>query len=399
MMSGATERRPRLRRAVLVVSCLVLLLAVVVLGWRVVTRDSSPQQPPRETAPGTLVSATPITSALPGGLRGWRISYLTTDVHGAVVKATGTVTAAPGNSTKARPVLAVAHGTTGVAAACAPSRGAVPFVGPAALRLLAEGWVAVSPDYVGLGSSGRHGYLVGTEEAHAVLDGVRAARSLLSTSKRAVVWGHSQGGHAALWTGSIAKSYAPDVDLLGVAATAPATDLPALVASPVQTPLLKVVESYLASSWSAVYGGVGWVAAANAPLVDQIARLCVPTAQRAIFGLAAQIRGPVFQATAVEGELGDLLDENVPRGPFEVPVFVGQGSQDAAVPVQLQRRWVVEQCREGASLDYREYPGLGHTTVIAATSPLTPDLTAWIRGRLAGDPVRDSCASLPGLQP
>lgn len=398
-MPAAEESRSRLRRGLLLGSCLLLLIAVIVVARLAATREQHPQKPPRAGAPGTLVSATPFTSAMPGGLRAWRIRYLTTDVHGAVVTASGTVAAASGSSSEARPVIALAHGTTGVAAACAPSRGSVPFLPTAALPLLGEGWVAVSPDYVGLGSPGRHGYLVGTEEAHAVLDSVRAARSLLSTSKRAVVWGHSQGGHAALWTGSIAKSYAPDVDLLGVAATAPATDLPALVASPVDTPVLKVVESYIASSWSVVYGGDGWVDAANAQLVAQIAQLCVPAAQRVVYGLAARIRGPVLQDAAREGELGDLLDENVPRGPFDVPVLVGQGVQDTAVPVQLQRRWVEEQCAAGASLTYREYPGLGHTTLIAATSPLTADLTAWIRGRLADDPVRDSCASLPGLQP
>jgi hypothetical protein len=39
--------------------------------------------------------------------------------------------------------------------------------------------------------------------------------------KKFVVWGHSQGAHAALFTGLIAKSYPPELDLLGVAAAAP----------------------------------------------------------------------------------------------------------------------------------------------------------------------------------
>ena len=45
------------------------------------------------------------------------------------------------------------------------------------------------------------------------LDSVRAARALPRTgaSNRFAVWGHSQGGQAALYTGEIDKSYAPEL--------------------------------------------------------------------------------------------------------------------------------------------------------------------------------------------
>jgi Secretory lipase len=48
-------------------------------------------------------------------------------------------------------------------------------------------------------------------------------------SQSGSVWSHSQGGQAALFTGLIAKSYAPELDLLGFAAAAPATDLVTLM--------------------------------------------------------------------------------------------------------------------------------------------------------------------------
>ena len=44
-----------------------------------------------------------------------------------------------------------------------------------------------------------------------------------------MVWGHSQGGHAALWTGIVAPTYASDVPIAGVAAAAPASDLKPLL--------------------------------------------------------------------------------------------------------------------------------------------------------------------------
>jgi hypothetical protein len=76
-----------------------------------------------------------------------------------------------------------------------------------------------------------HPYLVGASEARAVIASVRVAATMPGAGggKRFVVWGHSQGGHAALFTGIIARTYAPELDLLGVAAAAPAADLVTLI--------------------------------------------------------------------------------------------------------------------------------------------------------------------------
>jgi len=77
--------------------------------------------------------------------------------------------------------------------------------------VLDRGWAIVATDYVGLGASPPHPYLVGRPEARSVLDAVRAARTLRPAhlAPKTVVWGHSQGGGAALWTGIVAPSYAP----------------------------------------------------------------------------------------------------------------------------------------------------------------------------------------------
>ena len=94
-----------------------------------------------------------------------------------------------------------------------------------------NGYVVAATDYPGLGTEGPHPYLVGTSEARAVIDSVRVAAGLPGAGggKKFLVWGHSQGGHAALFTGIVAKAYAPQLELLGVAAAAPATDLVTLM--------------------------------------------------------------------------------------------------------------------------------------------------------------------------
>src|SRR6266404_3207645 len=86
---------------------------------------------------------------------------------------------------------------------------------------------AVATDYSFSEKNGPHPYLIGEGEARAALDSVRAARQMpeLTLDKRMVIWGYSQGGHAALWTGIVGPRYAPDLEILGVAAIAPAANI------------------------------------------------------------------------------------------------------------------------------------------------------------------------------
>ncbi len=114
-----------------------------------------------------------------------------------------------------RPGSSHVRADTQARASCRPFEGVDLFA--------SKGYVVVAPDYPGLGSSGDHPYLIGESAAHAVLDSVRAARSIeeARAGDRFIVWGHSQGGHAALFTGMHAHAYAPELKLAGVAAAAP----------------------------------------------------------------------------------------------------------------------------------------------------------------------------------
>ena len=89
-----------------------------------------------------------------------------------------------------------------------------------------------------------------------MLDSVRAAQQVAKAgaNSRFAVWGHSQGGHAALFAGQLAKSYAPDLTLVGVAAIAPATELEQLLKDDQDERAGKIIVSYCLWSWSRVYG-------------------------------------------------------------------------------------------------------------------------------------------------
>ncbi|TQR62871.1 alpha/beta fold hydrolase [Acinetobacter sp. RF14B] len=129
------------------------------------------------------------------------------------------------------PVLAWAHGTTGVADTCAPSGdyadGPVhPYQQIAAKALnawLARGYAVVAPDYQGLGTPGGHPYMNAQSQLYTVVDAVRAAHLLkpYKFSKDWYVMGHSQGGAASLKVATDGRKDAPELNLKGAIALAP----------------------------------------------------------------------------------------------------------------------------------------------------------------------------------
>ncbi len=379
------------------------LIAAAVVIWGI----SLPPDPQRfysalsipEQA-GTLVRAEGFRRKVPDGARAWRILYSTSRGGGNPVLASGLVLAPKAKSDTPRRVIAWAHGTTGIAAGCAPSMLSDPFQHTPALReALAQGWVVVATDYIGLGAEGVHPYLIGEGEARSVLDAVRAARRIdgLSLADETVVWGHSQGGHAALWTGRLAPDIAPDVRILGVAALAPATDLPALVRNAQHSTAGRLVSSYLVTAYSATYPDVqfdGVVRDDSARLVRDVARRCM--AGPRAFVTAAEVsmfEQPIFRLEdpTAGGAFGERLRQNSPQGAMATPVWIAQGGRDTLVQPVVQDAWVQRQCTAGQVLSYRQYADRDHMSLVAADSPAAKDLVAWTVQRFAGAPAANEC--------
>ena len=150
------------------------------------------------------------------GKRSRLLLYRSTRVDGKPNAVSGSLALPKGKPPKGGwPVITYAHGTTGSADACAPTRGydagmLVSYAYPLLRRWLKAGYAVVRTDYEGLGTPGVHSYLVGATEGRSVLDAVRAARTLEPRlSKRFVIAGHSQGGHAALFAASLAPELGP----------------------------------------------------------------------------------------------------------------------------------------------------------------------------------------------
>src|SRR5271163_819050 len=181
--------------------------------------------PPSEAAgaPGTIVRQEMIDGA-PLGATTYRVLYRSTGLDNKPILVSGVVIVPPGDPPPGgRPIVAWAHPTSGVVPRCAPSLAIFLFEQIQGLRsFVRDGYVVAATDYPGLGTVGPHPYLVGVSEGRAVIDSVRVASHLPGSGggNKFVVWGHSQGGQAALFTGILAKTYAPELELLGVVAAA-----------------------------------------------------------------------------------------------------------------------------------------------------------------------------------
>lgn len=278
-----------------------------------------PSQVPSE--PGRLLRSEPFTRGIPDGAQTYRVLYTSTLDAREPAVASGIVVAAEDLPPGPRPVIAWAHGTTGVAEGCAPSLLDDPFAAgatPALDQVIANGWVMVATDYAGLGTSGPHPYLIGEAAGRSVLDSVRAAHQLdaFVLQDQTVIWGHSQGGHAALWAGQLADTYAPDADVIGVAALSPAADLPSLAANVPNAPGGGIFGSYVIQAYSAVYGDVefdDYVRALARLQTREMAGRCLAEPEVFVSAVAVLLFDmSIWSGDPTTGALGDRLTENIP---------------------------------------------------------------------------------------
>ena len=350
--------------------------------------------------PGSIIRVWPLAGGGPGmGGNGdaFRILYRSTDPSGRPIPVSAAIYipngAAPAGG---RNIIAWAHPTSGVMPPCAPSL--MPDVGGMMWNLpnmIAQGYVVVATDYPGLGTDGIHPYLIGESEARSVLDSVRAARALPNTgaSNRFAVWGHSQGGHAALYTGEVAARYAPELKLVGVAAAAPATYLVELFDADESTEQDLLAMTILS-----------WTRLENVP----VANLVEPQAMSAFEKTARDCIESVAEFEKIETDESPLKSgqflkvdpaktvpwksimlRNTPgQAPAGAPVFIAQGTADTTVEPAITKRFAEALCAQGVRVSFVPLPGVTHT--FAARDSANAALN-WMTERFRGAPAPSSC--------
>src|ERR1700733_9587662 len=357
--------------------------------------------PPSAVAgpPGTLVRQEVIDGA-PEGAMTYRVLYRSTALDNKPILVSGVVIVPPGDAPAGgRPIVAWAHPTSGIVPHCAPSLAIFLFEQIQGLRsFVRDGYVVAATDYPGLGTVGPHPYLVGDSEARAVIDSVRVAGQLPGAGggKKFVVWGHSQGGHAALFTGLIAKTYAPELDLLGVAAAAPATDLTTVMNDDIGTVGGNNITAMTLWSWQRVFdANMDKIVDRRAiPAIDRLASECIegPFDIR-IRQRTEQPLEKHFLTTAHPSDVEPwhtLLAKNSPGTlPPEIPVFLAQGTDDVIIRPNVTQDYAAALCGAGSKVRILLMPNIGHGRAAQASTEAVLD---WTSDRFAGKTAADDCS-------
>lgn len=378
--------------ASLALSLHLLLLAACATAW------STDRTTPASDGPGTLLQRQEIPDA-PFSATTYRVLYRSTGLDGRPITVSGLVVIPVGNTPPGgRPIVAWAHPTTGVVPRCAPSEALFHFQQIQGLRdMLEHGFIVAATDYPGLGTTGPHPYLVGVSEARAVLDSVRAARQLpgADASARFAVWGHSQGGQAALFTGMIAAQYAPELQLAAVAAAAPATDLAALMRADLDTSGGNNLTAMTLWAWSRIYGAplAKVVTPEAVPVIDRLAGECIESVYDLyVRGRTGRLLGDDFLTVhdlAATEPWSRLAALNTPGTlPPAIPVFIAQGTRDPIVPPRITRDHVRRLCAAGSRVTLDEMQGVGHGFAAMRSARTAVD---WIADRFALRPAPNDC--------
>jgi pimeloyl-ACP methyl ester carboxylesterase len=345
---------------------------------------------------GTLIWERPFkgVAALKGATN-WLVLYKQVGVTGKPVAVSGIVSVPKGKAPKGGwPVVTWAHGTTGIAPQCAPSRDTGPGSGayttdtgtaPLFNTWIKDGFAVVRTDYEGLGGPGVHPYLIGRSEGDGVLDIVRAARQLVpALSNRMIISGHSQGGHAALWAASLAPRYTPDLHLLGTVAFAPQSH------TAQEASVLRSVSSTALTGLAAmILRGISVGDPAlniNAILTPQGAALYPQTLTKCLSQLDQpnSLGGlPLDQLISQSADLSPEIKELALNDPDNLkikgPVLLEQGLADTTVIPSFDQELSQELAHNGAKVTYHTYPGATHGGVLTAAAK---DATSFLRKHL-----------------
>lgn len=335
-------------------------------------------------APGALIRTMPVEA--PSGEAGLRIMYHSSDADGDDRAVTGLLyypTSPP--PADGWPVVAWAHGTSGLAAPCAPSRR--PSPSPA----FGVQGVRVATDYIGLGPDGEvHPYLSAAAEGHAVIDSVAAARNLpeVAAGKDWVVAGVSQGGHAALVTGEQAARRLPDAPLLGTVSIAPGSQLGETYGDELQARIITtmvlvglaaedptvVTSDYLNPS------ALGMADAIRTKCVQDIIGSALPLATAADFFKVDPRTTPTGKAWLEQNDPGQVRSA--------APLLLVQGGKDILVLPPRTAALFKRLCALGQVVEQIDVPEGTHDSV---TNLAKDQITTWVAERFAGEPATNDC--------
>jgi hypothetical protein len=349
--------------------------------------------------PGQVVASRVVTATTFGGpstVQAWQISFRTNDAHGKAELGVTTlvVPVAPWKSSGPRPAVSVEAAEDGDGLQCAPSYEISTnsdVIDPAqSASLLSAGYAAAFPDDEGPQSV----FLAGPEEAHVILDGIRAVQNFnhagIGRSNPWALDGYSGGANSAGWGVQLQPSYAPHIHLVGAAIGGTPAD-PAAVARSLDGGVASGLE-FAAASSIAIEWPEGRIAnilntkgnAAFAKIHGECAEQIIPQYPLQKLSSYTKVADPLDVPSVKKVLSLDTLGAKPPTA----PVYDYHADTDEIVPVGQDNALVSRWCHEGATVDeVRDLVGEhGEEAVLRY-----PSVQTWIAARFSGQQAPSTC--------
>lgn len=350
-------------------------------------------------------SATVKLGADAPGVRAWNVLYKSTDSVGAgnVVSGTVLVPSTAWNGGGPRPVVLYAVGTHGLAQGCAPSRQlarGTDYENANIVAALKAGYAVLVSDYAGYLTGASPTYLAGASQGHAVLDIFKAAQAVpwsgISASAKVAVWGYSQGGQTAAWVGERLPAYAPEINVVGIAAGGIPGDF-------IKTSLNLDGNLGAAFLFSAVSGlqkqypqQIPLDEIANAEgkqQLDRIRNMCVfealQTFQNRKMSEVTEGGLTLTQVEAIPSVRAVLESQSLGQNKIPVPLYQYHGQADEFIPLDQALALKKKYCARGSTVAFDLYP----SEHIATQFQGAPKALTFIADRLAGRAAPSTCGT------
>ncbi|MBF6330666.1 alpha/beta fold hydrolase [Nocardia transvalensis] len=308
--------------------------------------------------PGTAISVI----AQPDGWRGMSggsvVDYWMTGSDGSPRPASGALFVPPGPAPEGGwPIMAYDHGTTGLGPGCGgqTDQASAPYPRTRSEEdrtlqyFLSKGFAVVAPDYLGLGrfDTGTHPYLELKTEASATIDLVRAARATHPELSRSwAVMGASQGGQAALGTGHLQQTYAPDLDFRGTIALDPESNVEQLL--PAAGPWMPDIPGLSGNGTTAFVASIlsglretrpdvnvdSYLSPRGKEILDSIGGLCLDRITDRVQGVSI---GSLLSRPLTDDHFRTALASYmaVPTSGYNAPILLLLNTADRTVPAPL----------------------------------------------------------------
>lgn len=400
----------------------VLVTSQIVGGNLTTEREQAKIQPFYDTPnpmpagkPGDIIRQEKMTDVpdIPENADMYRILYHTQGGDGKPRISSGFAVIPKGEApAEGRQTIAWAHGTAGMGSECAPSRSQTPLSQLTWINeAIDRGYVVAATDYAGLGTEGPQMYLIGQDEAHDVINSVRAAAQLpnANANKTYGVMGHSQGGHSSLWTGKVSPEYAPELKLVGVAGFAPAADLVTLVTNQWNQVGAWAIGPEVLVSYKIKYPDLpteGIVTDLGMQDYEDLAQKCITEA--ALTGMVQEKLGHAF---FTKNPLDDpqwrkvLEAETAHPLPESMPAYIAQSINDGVVTPESVANTQKEFCAAKSNL-WVDWMGplngglpitMNMMTHAAEGFVAGPMAMNWLYPLFKGESTDDNCAVPPAV--